>query len=117
MKNVDAYKTIGEVSKQVKIETHVLRAWEEKFTQIKPTKRKGRRRLYSESDISIIRTIKKMIYEEGYTVKGVKKHLSKKKIAGIIKEGQIKISEELDIKLNDIKQYLVKAKKNLKNED
>ena len=79
MKNVGAYKTIGEVSKQVKIETHILRSWEENFVQIKPLKRKGGRRLYSESDISIIRTIKKMIYEEGYTIKGAKKHLTKKK--------------------------------------
>ena len=116
MKNVDAYKTIGEVSKQVKIETHILRSWGENFTQIKPLKRKGGRRLYSESDISIIRKIKKMIYQEGYTIKGVKKHLAKKKIVDIIKEGQIIISEDLDVKLNDIKKYLVQAKKVLKNE-
>ena len=114
MKNVGAYKTIGEVSKQVRIETHILRSWEESFIQIKPLKRKGGRRLYSQSDISIIRTIKKMIYEEGYTIKGAKKHLTKKKIADVIKEGQIMISEDLDLKLSDIKGYLVKAKEVLK---
>ena len=117
MKNVGAYKTIGEVSNQVKVETHILRSWEEHFVQIKPLKRKGGRRLYSENHISIIRTIKKMIYDEGYTVKGVKKYLTKKKIVDVIKEGQIIISEDLDIKLNDIKKYLVEAKEVLKNEN
>ena len=116
MKNVGAYKTIGEVAKQVRIETHILRSWEESFVQVKPLKRNGGRRLYSEADISIIRTIKKMIYEEGYTIKGAKKHLAKKKIVDVIKEGQIIISEDLDLKLNDIKGYLVKAKEVLKNE-
>ena len=51
-----------------------------------------------------------MIYEEGYTIKGAKKYLTKKKIVDVIKEGQIMISEDIDLKLNDIKAYLVKAK-------
>ena len=110
MKNVKAYKTIGEVENLLKVKPHILRFWEESFSQVKPLKRKGGRRLYSEDVINIIRIIKKLINEEGYTVKGVKKYLSKKKISDIKKDGSIKISEELDVKLEHISQYLKKAK-------
>ena len=53
MKNVQAYKTIGEVEKILKVKPHVLRFWEESFSQVKPLKRKGGRRLYSEDVINI----------------------------------------------------------------
>ena len=115
MKNVQAYKTIGEVTKLTKVQPHVLRFWEQNFTQLSPIKRKGGRRLYSEDDINIVRTIKKLINEEGYTVKGVKNYLSKNKLAKIKKAYFIKISEDLDIKLNQINNYLIKAK-NVLNE-
>ena len=111
MKNVKAYRTIGEISELVKIQPHILRFWEKSFTQIKPLKRKGGRRLYSEEDIKIIRTIKKLINDEGYTVKGVKKYLTKNKLVKIKDEGVIEISEDLDVKLNQINKYLIKAKK------
>ena len=84
MKNVKAYKTIGEVSKLINVEPHVLRLWEENLSQIKPLKRKGGRRLYSQDNINIIRTVKVLIYEEGYTIKGVKKFFSKNKLSQII---------------------------------
>ena len=116
MKNVQAYKTIGEVEKILKVKPHVLRSWEESFSQIKPLKRKGGRRLYSEDIINILRIIRKLIHDEGYTIKGVKKYLSSNKINYIKKEGAIKISEELDLKLDNIEQYLKKAKSVLKNE-
>ena len=116
MKNVQAYKTIGEVEKLIKIKPHVLRFWEESFVQVKPLKRKGGRRLYSEDVINVLRIIKKLINEEGYTIKGVKQYLSKSKLSVIKKEGSIKISEELDIKLEQVSQYLVKAKSILKSE-
>tara|TARA_Y100001970_G_scaffold222178_1_gene273166 strand:+ start:45 stop:389 length:345 start_codon:yes stop_codon:yes gene_type:complete len=114
MKNVKAYRTIGEISELFKIQPHILRFWEKSFNQIKPIKRKGGRRLYSEEDIKIIRTIKKLINEEGYTVKGVKKYLSKNKLDKIKNDGVIKISEDLDIKLNQINEYLIKARNVLK---
>ena len=114
MKNVKAYRTIGEISELFKIQPHILRFWEKSFNQIKPIKRKGGRRLYSEEDIKIIRTIKKLINEEGYTVKGVKKYLSKNKLDKIKNDGVIKISQDLDIKLNQINEYLTKARNILK---
>tara|TARA_A100001011_G_scaffold372027_1_gene429989 strand:- start:992 stop:1345 length:354 start_codon:yes stop_codon:yes gene_type:complete len=116
MKNVKAYKTIGEVSKLINVEPHVLRLWEENLSQIKPLKRKGGRRLYSQDNINIIRTVKVLIYEEGYTIKGVKKFFSKNKLSQIKEKGQIQISEELAIKLEHINSYLLKAKSILKNE-
>ena len=87
MKNVQAYKTIGEVEKILKVKPHVLRFWEESFSQVKPLKRKGGRRLYSEDVINILRIIKKLVSDEGYSIRGVKKYLSKNKISDIKKEG------------------------------
>ena len=116
MKNLLAYKTIGEVEKLIKVKPHVLRFWEESFAQVKPLKRKGGRRLYSEDVINLLRIIKKLINEEGYTVKGVKKYLSKNKLSDIKKEARVKISEELDLKLDRVSKYLIKAKSILKSE-
>ena len=116
MKNVQAYKTIGEVEKILELKPYILRSWEESFAQVKPLKRKGGRRLYSESDIDVLRTIKKLIYDDGHTIKGVKKYLAKNKIKKIKKDGSIKISKELDIKLKQISQYLIEAKSVLNSE-
>ena len=116
-KSATAFRTISEVGKELEIPQHVLRFWETNFTQVKPLKRKGGRRLYSEGDISILRTIKKLINNDGYTVKGVKRFLSKNKISNIKNEGKIKISDELDVKLEHINNYLLEAKKLLKDEN
>ena len=111
MKSSDAYKTIGEVSELLQIPQHILRFWEDSFTQLKPLKRKGGRRLYSESDINLLRRIKVLLYEEGYSIKGVKKYLSKNKIDNIKTEGKLKVSEEVSLKLKDIVDNLNKIKK------
>ena len=111
MKTSDAYKTIGEVSELLQIPQHILRFWEESFIQLKPLKRKGGRRLYSENDINLLRRIKELLYEEGYSVKGVKKYLSKNKIDNIKTEGKLKVSEEVTIKLKQIVNNLIKVKK------
>ena len=111
MKSSDAYKTIGEVSKLLQTPQHILRFWEESFAQVKPLKRKGGRRLYSESDINLLRRIKVLLYEEGYSIKGVKNYLSKNKIDNIKIEGKLKVSEEVEEKLNQILERLIKIKK------
>lgn len=116
MKNVQAYKTIGEVEKILQVKPHILRFWEDSFVQVKPLKRKGGRRLYSEDIINILRIIKKLINDEGYTIKGVKKYLSKSKISKIKVDGSIRVSEDVDKKLDQISQYLIKAKSILKSE-
>lgn len=72
------YKTIGEVAQDLKVPPHVLRFWENEFKQLKPNKRRGGRRFYSEDDIEVIETIRTLLHIKGYTIKGAKKALSDK---------------------------------------
>ena len=75
MKSPQAFRTISEVSNEVNIPAHVLRFWETKFPNINPLKRSGNRRYYRPEDIKLIIRIKTLLYENGYTVKGVQKLL------------------------------------------
>ena len=74
-KSVSAYKTISEVSKLIEVPSHVLRFWETKFTQVKPIKRSGGRRYYRSEDIEVLSSIRELLYNEGYTIKGAQKVL------------------------------------------
>ena len=69
-KSASAYKTISEVSEMLDIPAHVLRFWEKNF-QLKPMKRGGGRRYYRLEDVALLETIKSLLYDEGYTIKGV----------------------------------------------
>ena len=75
MKSPQAFRTISEVSNEVNIPAHVLRFWETKFPNINPLKRSGNRRYYRPEDIKLIIKIKTLLYDNGYTVKGVQKLL------------------------------------------
>jgi len=70
-----AFRTISEVANELKVEQHVLRFWESKFRQIQPLKRGGGRRYYRPEDIDLIKNIHHLLYNEGYTIKGVQKLL------------------------------------------
>ena len=70
------YFTISEASDLCKVEAHVLRYWEQEFTQLKPIKRRGNRRYYQRHDVLLIRQIKELLYDSGYTIKGAKQKLS-----------------------------------------
>jgi DNA-binding transcriptional MerR regulator len=72
---VDRKRSIGEVAKELKVETHVIRFWEENFPQIKPEIGAGKRRYYYNKQLKILKRIKKFLYEEGYTVAGLQKLL------------------------------------------
>ena len=72
-----AFRTISEVANELNIPQHVLRFWEAKFSQIKPTKRGGGRRYYRPEDITLLRHIRGLLYDEGYTIKGAQKLLKK----------------------------------------
>ena len=72
-KSPEAFRTISEVSKDLSLPQHVLRFWETKFTQIKPIKRGGGRRYYRPEDIKLLRGIKSLLYNDGYTIRGVQK--------------------------------------------
>lgn len=74
-KSPDAFRTISEVADELDLPQHVLRFWETRFTQIKPMKRGGGRRYYRPNDVDMLRGIKHLLYEEGYTIKGVQRLL------------------------------------------
>ncbi|MBE0692800.1 MAG: MerR family transcriptional regulator [Aquamicrobium sp.] len=74
-KSPDAFRTISEVAEQLDLPQHVLRFWETRFAQIKPLKRGGGRRYYRPQDVELIKGIRHMLYDQGYTIKGVQKLL------------------------------------------
>lgn len=79
-KSAEAFRTISEVANELEIPQHVLRFWESKFSQVKPLKRGGGRRYYRPEDVVLLRSIRTLLYNEGYTIKGVQK---------LLREGQV----------------------------
>jgi DNA-binding transcriptional MerR regulator len=69
------YFTIGEVSDLCAVKPHVLRYWEQEFTQLKPVKRRGNRRYYQHHEVLLIRRIRELLYEEGFTINGARNQL------------------------------------------
>ena len=78
-KAAGAFQTISEVSFALDLPAHVLRFWETKFIQLKPMKRNGGRRYYRPEDIEVLQSIKALLYQEGFTIKGAQKALSLRK--------------------------------------
>ena len=99
-KSPEAFRTISEVSKDLSLPQHVLRFWETKFVQIKPIKRGGGRRYYRPEDVKLIIRIKTLLYDNGYTVKGVQKLLkendNKNNEKNVIKEKLSSILKDID---------------------
>ena len=77
-KSAEAFRTISEVAEWLDTETHVLRFWESKFSQIKPIKRAGGRRYYRPKDMLVIGGIKKLLHDDGLTIKGTQKLIKDK---------------------------------------
>ncbi|CAG9172412.1 hypothetical protein LMG23992_02223 [Cupriavidus laharis] len=69
------YFTIGEVSELCAVKPHVLRYWEQEFTQLKPVKRRGNRRYYQHHEVLLIRRIRELLYEQGFTINGARNRL------------------------------------------
>ena len=69
------YFTIGEVSELCGVKPHVLRYWEQEFTQLKPVKRRGNRRYYQHHEVLLIRRIRDLLYEQGFTINGARNRL------------------------------------------
>lgn len=74
-KSPDAFRTISEVGEDLDLPQHVLRFWETRFTQIKPLKRGGGRRYYRPADVELLKGIRHLLYDQGYTIKGVQRLL------------------------------------------
>lgn len=70
------YFTIGEVSELCLVKPHVLRYWEQEFAQLKPVKRRGNRRYYQRQDVVMVRQIRSLLYEQGFTIGGARQRLS-----------------------------------------
>lgn len=70
------YFTIGEVSDLCGVKAHVLRYWEQEFTQLKPLKRRGNRRYYQHHEVLLVRRIRELLYDQGYTIHGARNQLS-----------------------------------------
>jgi DNA-binding transcriptional MerR regulator len=79
----DAFRTISEVAADLDIPQHVLRFWETRFTQIKPMKRSGGRRYYRPDDVDLLRGIRRLLYGEGYTIRGVQRILKEHGIKSV----------------------------------
>ena len=99
-KGPDAYRTIGEASKEVGVEPYVLRFWETKFSQLRPVKRSGGRRFYRPSDIDKLRVIKSLLYDNGLTIKGAVDQLKK------IHTNENLTNKEIIVETNDGKDSL-----------
>ncbi|TVT50488.1 MAG: MerR family transcriptional regulator [Denitromonas halophila] len=70
------YFTIGEVSELCAVKPHVLRYWEQEFTQLKPVKRRGNRRYYQHHEVRLIRKIRELLYQDGFTISGARNQLN-----------------------------------------
>jgi DNA-binding transcriptional MerR regulator len=87
------YFTIGEVSDLCGVRSHVLRYWEQEFTQLNPQKRRGNRRYYQHHEVVLIRKIRALLYEEGFTISGARNRLDEVR-------GELKLRDELLAVLN-----------------
>jgi DNA-binding transcriptional MerR regulator len=83
------YFTIGEVSELCGVKPHVLRYWEQEFTQLKPVKRRGNRRYYQHHEVLLIRRIRELLYEQGFTISGARYKLDSR-----INEVSLQIADE-----------------------
>ncbi|MGE0744346.1 MAG: MerR family transcriptional regulator [Rhodospirillales bacterium] len=77
-KSAAAFRTISEVATELDVPAHVLRFWETRFSQLRPLKRGGGRRYYRPEDVDLLRNIRRLLYNDGYTIKGVQKLLREK---------------------------------------
>ena len=84
-KSAQAFRTISEVAAELDVPQHVLRFWESKFSQVRPLKRGGGRRYYRPEDIDLLRRIRSLLYEDGYTIKGVQR---------LLKEGRGRLPQQ-----------------------
>lgn len=89
-KGPDAYRTISEAAEELDLPAHVLRFWEGKFPQLRPVKRAGGRRFYRPGDIALLRGLKALLYEDGYTIKGAQKFLRENGAAAASSRGETK---------------------------
>ena len=99
------YFTIGEVSELCAVKPHVLRYWEQEFPQLKPVKRRGNRRYYQRQDVLVIRQIRSLLYDEGFTNGGARQRLTGEEARTDISQSQ-QIVRQLRVELEEILKIL-----------
>lgn len=87
-KGPEAFRTISEAADELHVPQHVLRFWETRFTFIKPMKRAGGRRFYRPSDIAVLKGVRRLLHDEGYTIKGVQKLQREQGIKRLVAAGE-----------------------------
>jgi DNA-binding transcriptional MerR regulator len=99
------YFTIGEVSELCGVKPHVLRYWEQEFPQLKPVKRRGNRRYYQRQDVLMIRQIRSLLYEQGFTIGGARQKMSGQDAKDDVTQSQ-QIVHQVRLELEDVLQLL-----------
>lgn len=99
------YFTIGEVSELCGVKPHVLRYWEQEFTQLKPVKRRGNRRYYQHHEVLLIRRIRELLYEQGFTISGARNKLDSRVAEG---GDMVAVLPPLEVDATAIRQELSK---------
>jgi len=99
------YFTIGEVSELCDVKPHVLRYWEQEFPQLKPVKRRGNRRYYQRQDVLIIRQIRSLLYDDGFTIGGARQKLTGEEAKTDVSQSQ-QIVKQLRVELEEIAKIL-----------
>ena len=90
------YFTIGEVSELCAVKPHVLRYWEQEFTQLKPVKRRGNRRYYQHHEVLLVRRIRDLLYEQGFTINGARHRLEDEDLRNTAPTADVEPSGEAD---------------------
>ncbi len=99
------YFTIGEVSDLCAVKPHVLRYWEQEFPQLKPVKRRGNRRYYQRQDVLIIRQIRSLLYDDGFTIGGARQRLTGEDAKSDVSQSQ-QIIKQLRLELEQVLRIL-----------
>ncbi|MEM8790758.1 MAG: MerR family transcriptional regulator [Pseudomonadota bacterium] len=109
VKSPEAFRTISEVSDELDLPQHVLRFWETRFTQIRPLKRGGGRRLYRPDHVALLRGIRALLYDDGLTIKGVQKVLRDRGIKAVIARGAG--TDSIEVTPGEVAERLAELKK------
>ena len=96
------YFTIGEVSELCRVKPHVLRYWEQEFTQLKPIKRRGNRRYYQHHEVLLVRRIRELLYEQGFTISG-----ARNKLEGVRNSARRTAPQVAELTLADLRRELL----------
>ena len=99
------YFTIGEVSDLCAVKPHVLRYWEQEFPQLKPVKRRGNRRYYQRQDVLVIRQIRSLLYDDGFTIGGARQRLTGEEAKSDVSQSQ-QIVKQVRIELEEVLKLL-----------